>query len=86
MWSFDPFQVFINFIHIAALPLCVLVGILDWPGAIDKAELRRLLWDTGYSVNRLVHDMLQGRSTNEDVAMIAVKKYATMAMILETSF
>lgn len=22
------------------------------PGAIDKGELRRLLWDTGYSVNR----------------------------------
>ena len=50
----------------------LLVDTLDLPGAIDKAELRRLLWDTGYSVNRLFQDMHQGPSGNEDVAMTAI--------------
>lgn len=52
--------------------LCLLADTLDWPGAIDKAELRRLLWDTGYSVNRLFQDMHQGPSSNEDVAMTEI--------------
>ena len=52
--------------------LCLLADTLNWPGAIDKAELRRLLWDTGYSVNRLFQDMHQRPSSNEDVAMTEI--------------
>lgn len=40
-------------LQICILPVWLLCFSCAWlPGAIDKAELRRLLWDTGYSVNR----------------------------------
>eukprot|EP00435_Cladocopium_sp_Y103_P000367 s1066_g1.t1 len=58
----------------------------DDSGAIDKAELRRLLWDTGYSVNRDTLDEIFEEVDKDKSGSVELKEFELVLKIVYDRF
>lgn len=58
----------------------------DGSGAIDKAELRRLLWDTGYSVNRDTLDEIFDEVDKDKSGSVELKEFELVLKIVYDRF
>eukprot|EP00438_Fugacium_kawagutii_P016436 Skav210988 [mRNA] locus=scaffold1730:70072:79708:- [translate_table: standard] len=58
----------------------------DGSGAIDKAELRRLLWDTGYSVNRDTLDEIFEEVDKDKSGSVELKEFELVLKIVYDRF
>eukprot|EP00931_Biecheleriopsis_adriatica_P048014 TRINITY_DN27726_c0_g1_i1.p1 TRINITY_DN27726_c0_g1~~TRINITY_DN27726_c0_g1_i1.p1 ORF type:complete len:811 (+),score=195.75 TRINITY_DN27726_c0_g1_i1:85-2517(+) len=58
----------------------------DNSGFIDKTELRRLLWDTGYSVNRNTLDEIFNEVDKDKSGMVELKEFELVAKIVYERF
>lgn len=58
----------------------------DGSGAIDKGELRRLLWDTGYSVNRDTLDEIFDEVDKDKSGSVELKEFELVLKIVYDRF